>query len=83
LDLALRRKFNLRERLNLQFRTDFFNIFNHPNFADPNRFFDDVNFFGQSLQTLGQSLTEQGGGLSPLYQIGGPRSIQIALKLQF
>jgi len=83
LDLALRRKFNLRERFNLQFRADFFNVFNHPNFADPNRFFDQVSFFGQSLQTLGQSLTEQGGGLSPLYQIGGPRSIQLALRLQF
>lgn len=83
LDLALRRKFNLGERLSLQFRTDFFNIFNHPNFADPNRFFDNINFFGQSLQTLGQSLTEQGGGLSSLYQIGGPRSMQLALRLQY
>jgi hypothetical protein len=79
LDLALRRKFNLGERVNLQFRSDFFNVFNHPNFADPNRFFDNINFFGQSLQILGQSL----GGLSPLYQVGGPRSIQLALKLQF
>jgi hypothetical protein len=25
----------------------------------------------------------QSGGLNPLYQIGGPRSIQLALKLQF
>jgi hypothetical protein len=25
----------------------------------------------------------QGGGLNPLYQIGDPRSIQLALKLQF
>ena len=83
LDLALRREFNLGERVHLQFRSDFFNIFNHPNFADPNRFFDNINFFGQSLQTLGQSLTDGGGGLSPLYQIGGPRSIQLALKLGF
>jgi hypothetical protein len=30
------------------------------------------------LGTAGQS-----GGLSPLYQIGGPRSIQLALKLVF
>jgi hypothetical protein len=82
LDLALRRRFNLRERFNLQFRADFFNIFNHPNFGDPNRFYDDVNFFGRSLQTLAQSLTEA-GGLSPIYQVGGPRSIQLALKLQF
>jgi hypothetical protein len=26
---------------------------------------------------------DQSGGLNPLYQIGGPRSIQLALKLQF
>jgi hypothetical protein len=25
----------------------------------------------------------QSGGLNPLYQVGGPRSIQLALKLQF
>jgi hypothetical protein len=25
----------------------------------------------------------QGGGLNPLYQVGGPRSAQLALKLQF
>jgi hypothetical protein len=25
----------------------------------------------------------QSGGLNPSYQIGGPRSIQLALKLQF
>lgn len=64
-------------------RGDLFNVFNHPNFADPNRLFNDINSFGQSLQTLGQSLTDGAGGLSPLYQIGGPRSIQLALKLQF
>ncbi|HEY7912396.1 MAG TPA: TonB-dependent receptor, partial [Blastocatellia bacterium] len=82
LDLALRRRFNFGERLNLQFRADFFNILNHPNFADPHPLYNDVNFFGQSLQTLGQSLA-QGAGLNPLYQIGGPRSIQLALKLQY
>ena len=42
-------------------------------------------FFGQSTQTLANSLGSGGanGGFNPLYQIGGPRSIQLALKLQF
>ena len=34
-DLTLRRQFRLRERLSLQARADFFNIFNHPNFGPP------------------------------------------------
>jgi len=79
LDLAFRRKISLGERVSLQLRSDFFNVFNHPNFADPDGFLDDGDFFGQSLQMLGQSL----GGLNALYQVGGPRSIQVALKLQF
>jgi hypothetical protein len=29
------------------------------------------------------SVPESSGGFNPLYQIGGPRSIQLALKLQF
>jgi hypothetical protein len=39
----------------------------------------------QSTQMLGQSLGSGGieGGFSPLYQIGGSRSIQLALRLQF
>lgn len=82
LDFALRRKFNLRERFNLQFRTDFFNIFNHPNFGDPVNFLGSP-LFGQSLQMLGRDLGGGDGGFSPLYQIGGPRSIQLALRLQF
>ncbi len=82
LDFALRRTFYLRERFYLQFRTDVFNIFNHPNFGDPVNFLGSP-LFGQSLQMLGRDLGGGDGGFSPLYQIGGPRSIQLALKLQF
>jgi hypothetical protein len=41
--------------------------------------------FGHSTQSLASSLGSGGanGGLNPLYQIGGPRSIQLALKLRF
>lgn len=78
LDMSLRRNFGLTERVNLQFRADAFNLFNHPNFANPVGILPDANF-GRSTQLLGTNL----GGLSSLYQIGGPRSFQLALKMLF
>jgi hypothetical protein len=83
-DLTLRRQFKLHERLSLQARADFFNIFNHPNFGSPINYLSSP-LFGQSTQMLGASLGSggQSGGLNPLYQIGGPRSVQLALKLLF
>jgi hypothetical protein len=89
LDLAVRRDFRLKERLRLQFRTEAFNIFNHPNFADPNATLLTGNSlntaFGFSQTMFGRSLGSGGasGGFNPLYQIGGPRSMQFALKLMF
>jgi len=83
-DLTLRRQFQLRERLSLQARADLFNIFNHPNFGPPTNYMSSP-LFGQATQMLGASLGSggQNGGLNPLYQIGGPRSAQLALKLIF
>jgi len=83
-DFALQRQFKLTEKLGLRFRGEFFNLFNHPNFGSPNNSLTSP-LFGYSTQTLASSLGSGGanGGLNPLYQIGGPRSIQLALKLQF
>lgn len=83
-DVALRRQFNLSERVNFQFRAEFFNVFNHPNFADPVNFLTSP-LFGQSTEMLGRSLGSGVGigGLNPLYQVGGPRSIQFATRLTF
>jgi hypothetical protein len=83
-DLTLRRQFQLYERVSLQLRADFFNIFNHPNFGPPTNYLSSP-LFGQATQMLGTSLGSggQNGGLNPLYQIGGPRSAQLALKLIF
>jgi hypothetical protein len=83
-DVALQRRFQITENAGLRFRAEFFNIFNHPNFGNPTNTLTSP-LFGRSTQTLASSLGSGGanGGLNPLYQIGGPRSIQLALKLQF
>lgn len=85
IDMSLRRQFNLHERVNLQFRAEVFNIFNHPNFGDPVAQLNLPQQFGLSTRMLGRSLGSGGssGGFNPLYQVGGPRSMQFALKLQF
>jgi len=79
MNLAIRRDFPIREGLKLQFRAEAFNVFNHPNFGN----ISDIPFpqstFGQATSTLASSL----GLLSPLYQMGGPRSMQFAFKLAF
>ncbi len=86
-DLGVRREFPLRERLRLELRGDFFNLFNHPNFGDPNGTLQGgstVNpLFGLSSAMLGRTLSMGSGGLSPLFQIGGPRSIQFSMKVAF
>jgi hypothetical protein len=84
-DFAVHREFPVHEILRLQFRAEMFNVLNHPNFGPPNNELGVVGF-GLSQQTLAQSLsngTAGSGGFNPLYQIGGPRSIQLALKLLF
>ena len=80
----MQRQFQLTERVGLRFRSEFFNIFNHPNFGSPTNLLTSP-LFGRSTQTLANSLGSGGanGGLNPLYQIGGSRSMQFALKLQF
>lgn len=87
LDMAVRRDFPIYENLKLQFRAEAFNIFNHPNLGFINPFCGGAPGvpgcsnpqFGQATATLAGSL----GVLNPLYQMGGPRSMQFALKLVF
>jgi hypothetical protein len=86
LDFALRREFVFRERLRLQFRGEAFNLFNHPSFGQPSNAWYFGPYvagcpgcgFGGATSTLNNN-----GGINPLYQIGGPRSFQLALKLLF
>ncbi len=80
MNLAIRREFPIHESLKLQFRAEAFNIFNHPNFGKINDQFGQSTF-GQATSTLANSHSVF--GLNPLYQTGGPRSMQFALKLMF
>lgn len=90
-DFSVHRDFPIREQLKLQFRAEMFNLLNHPNFGQPVSTLGSTTAlnpqFGLSTQMLGRSLTGSLGGgagaFNPLYQIGGPRSIQLALKLSF
>ena len=89
-DFAVHREFLIHESLKLQFRAEMFNVLNHPNFGQP---IGNLGYpgalnpqFGQSIQMLGQSLAGGNlgsGAFDPLYQLGGPRSIQFGLKLFF
>jgi hypothetical protein len=79
LDMSIGRKFRLTERLGLQFRVDAFNLLNHPNFANPPGYIGYGPAYLQSVQMLNNGL----GGLNPLFQEGGPRSLQLSLKLSF
>jgi hypothetical protein len=79
-DLTVRRDFPFTDRVGLQFRAEAYNILNHPIFGDIyNSLTDGAALFGNTYDTQSTQL----GGLSSLYQIGGPRSMQVSLKLHF
>jgi hypothetical protein len=79
MNLAIRRDFQIYERLKLQFRAEAFNVFNHPNFGNIDPGFGGSPTFGQATATLANSQRI----LSPLYEFGGSRSMQFALKFVF
>jgi hypothetical protein len=70
-DFSLIKHTKITERINTEFRAEFFDIFNHPNFGDPNL------VFGSSTFGLISSTR------FPTGDFGSARQIQLALKLQF
>ena len=84
-DLAVRRDIPLGGSANLQLRAEAFNLFNQVSFGLPKNALSS-GLFGQPTRTLASSLGAggvSGGGFSPLYQVGGSRSIQLALRIEF
>jgi len=87
----------LTERLALQLRADFFNLFNHPNFCNPSmpafianigapnaangKYIDPLNNNAPSFYAI--TATGDVGIGNPFLGGGGPRGIQFAAKLTF
>jgi hypothetical protein len=78
LNFAMRRTLHLNDDVSLQIRGEAFNILNHPNFGLIDAGLTDATF-GQATMMLNGSL----GTVASQYQQGGPRSLQIALKILF
>jgi hypothetical protein len=70
-DFAVSKNTQIKERLSLQFRAEAFNLFNHPNFAQPANSFTATNF-GQIQATR----TARG-------DLGSSRQLQLGMKLIF
>ncbi len=84
MDFAVRKTTALAEKVTLEFRGEFFNLFNHPNFASPaaasNHLLTAGREFGLSKQMANESA---GGLLGALFSSGGPRAVQFGLRLAF
>lgn len=71
IDLGLSKATQFSERLRVQIGGQFFNLLNHPNFANPSGIIDEPNF-GQSTATVGNTI---GTGTS--------RQVQLFMKFAF
>jgi hypothetical protein len=88
LDMSVDKTWKFRERLSAEFRAEFFNIFNHPSFANPYGgtsgygpgAFDDPSSTG--IFGCGCATPDQAGG-NPVVGSGSNRAIQLGLKLMF
>jgi hypothetical protein len=67
-DLSLFKGFRVTESWRVEFRTEFFNAFNHANFNNPS-----ASIAASSLGSFGRSFST----------VTDPREIQFALKLYF
>jgi hypothetical protein len=76
-DAGIYKNFAIKERFTVQFRAEFFNIFNHPNFYSPSP----APATGYGAGASGDSLNAAGFG--DITAARDPRIGQLALKMTF
>lgn len=83
-DISLQRSLALSERWRAEVRLEAYNILNRASFADPVRYLSS-GLFGRSVShadmMLGTGRAQS--GLAPMFQPGGPRSLQLGVALRF
>ena len=79
-DFSLFKAFQINERFSMQFRAEFFNILNHPNFNAPNFGGNGVTAVSISGNFTSTNFGEIGSTRDAPYD---PRQIQFALKLYY
>jgi hypothetical protein len=79
-DFSIVKTTKLTERVSFQLRAEFFNVLNHPHFANPNAEFviDPTDASFGSLFS-----TPDVAAANPVIGTGGPRNIQLGLKFRF
>jgi hypothetical protein len=79
-DMALTKIFPITKTVGFSFRSDFFNIFNHTNFANPVAYMNNASF-GQLTQTEGTAVATAVGTTGG--PIGAARVVQFAGRFTF
>lgn len=92
-DFSIVKNNHLTERVKMQLRVDFFNLFNHPNFANPLWPNFGVDFLQNGLTVSGKNglgtgflpltATPDVGVGNPFLGGGGSRNIQLGLRFSF
>ena len=82
-DLALIKNTKITETVNLQFRADAFDLFNHPNFGQPGGGNGFVVLPATLTPTTLKTFTTITSTRFPTADSGSSRQLQLALKLQF
>jgi hypothetical protein len=85
LDFSVHRDFPIREQIRLRFQADMFNVVNHPSFGPEGATVNGTTF-GATTNMANSALganNGSGAGFNPIFNTGGPRNFQFALKLFF